>query len=42
MGEERFFSGNMRANNLINTVELNIEYIQKLDPDELIREYEAG
>ncbi len=41
LGEEKMFVGNMRSNNLYNTSEFNIESIEEVNVDELIKELEA-
>ena len=41
LGEERFFVGNLRNNVLFNTSELNIEKIEEVKPEELIKELES-
>lgn len=40
LGAEKFFSGNVRANQLYNTTELNVEDIGEVNPLELIKELE--
>lgn len=40
LGAEKFFSGSARANQLYNTIELNIEDIGEVNPLELIKELE--
>lgn len=42
LGEEKFFSGNMRNNQVFNTNEFNIESIGEIDPQKLINELENG
>lgn len=42
LGEEKVFSGLVRANQLYNTVEFNIQDIEELNPDLLIQELESG
>lgn len=41
LGEEKLFSGNMRSNTLYNTTEFNIESVENVVPEELIKELEA-
>jgi len=41
LGEERYFSGNVRSNNLYNTIEMSIENVEKINVDELVKELEA-
>jgi ssDNA-binding replication factor A large subunit len=41
LGEEKYFSGNVRSNALYNTTEFNIEQIEEVNPDALIKELEA-
>ncbi len=41
LGEERFFSGNVRNNQLYNTVELTIEDVEDVNADELVKALEA-
>ena len=41
LGEEKFFAGNVRNNQLYNTIEFTIEDIKEINPDELIKELEA-
>ena len=41
LGAEKFFSGSARANQLYNTVELNVEDIGEVNPLELIKELES-
>lgn len=41
LGEERIFHGNARTNALYNTVEFNIENLEGIDMDVLIKELEA-
>jgi hypothetical protein len=41
LGEEKFFSGNIRSNALYNTAEFNIEQVEDVNPGELIKELEA-
>ncbi len=40
LGEELVFSGNLRSNALYNTIEFNVEGIEKIKMDELIKELE--
>ncbi len=40
LGEEKFFCGNVRANALFNTIEMNVEDVFDVKPDELISELE--
>jgi len=41
LGEEKFFSGNLRSNALYNTTELTIEEVQDIKVEELVKELEA-
>ena len=41
LGEERIFSGQVRSNQLYNTVEFNAEKMEEVKPEELIKELEA-
>jgi ssDNA-binding replication factor A large subunit len=41
LGEEKIFSGNVRANQLYNTVEFSVEKIENVEVDELIKELSA-
>ena len=41
LGEERIFSGNVRSNELYNTVEFTISDVGEIKSDELIKELEA-
>ncbi len=41
LGEEKIFSGNIRTNALYNTSEFNIEQIEELNVDTLLKELEA-
>jgi len=41
LGEEKIFSGNLRSNQLYNTIEMNIENIVEINPQELINELES-
>ncbi len=41
LGEEKLFCGNIRSNQLYNTIELTIEDISEINPQELIKELEA-
>lgn len=41
LGEEKFFSGQVRSNSLYNTTEFTVQQIQDLNPDELIKELEG-
>ena len=41
LGEEKFFSGNLRSNSLSNAVEMNIEVIENVNTEDLIKELEA-
>lgn len=41
LGEERYFSGNIKNNALYNTMELNIENVEEVNLDMLIKELEA-
>lgn len=41
LGEEKIFSGNLRSNQLYNTIEMNIENIEEINQQELINELEA-
>lgn len=41
LGEEKLFSGSIRANTLYNTVEFNVENIEDVNPQELIKELET-
>jgi len=41
LGEEKIFSGNLKQNALYNTLEFNIEKIEPVNADELIKELEA-
>lgn len=40
-GEEKYFLGNVRSNALYNTNEFNIEQVEEVNPDVLIKELEA-
>lgn len=41
LGEEKFFSGSMRQNQLYNTTEMTIEDVGEIDPQMLIKELES-
>lgn len=41
LGEEKVFSGQIRANSLYNTIEFSVQNMQNLEPDSLIKELEA-
>ena len=41
LGEEMFFSGIVRSNALFNRSELNIENIELINPDELIKQFQT-
>jgi ssDNA-binding replication factor A large subunit len=41
LGEEKVFSGNVRSNQLYNTIEFNIEGMENVNAGELIKELEA-
>jgi len=41
LGEEKIFSGSLRSNQLYNTTEMNIEKIESVDLDLLVKELEA-
>jgi len=41
LGEEKIFSGNIRSNQLYNTIEMTIEDIEAIDIDKIIKELEA-
>lgn len=41
LGEEMFFSGMIKSNNLYNTTEFNIESIEKVNASDLLKELEA-
>ncbi|MBI3334177.1 hypothetical protein HYZ97_01715 [Candidatus Pacearchaeota archaeon] len=41
VGEELFFSGNLRSNALYNTTELVVEHIEKVQPEALIQELQG-
>jgi len=41
LGEEKMFSGNIRANELYNTTEMTIEGIEEIKVEELVKELEA-
>jgi hypothetical protein len=41
LGEEMYFQGQIRTNNLYNTNEFTIQNIEKINPQELIKELEA-
>lgn len=41
IGEEKIFFGNVRSNTLYNTLEFNIENIENVSPDALVKELEA-
>lgn len=41
LGEEKIFSGNLRSNQLYNTIEMNIENIEEINQQELINELEG-
>ncbi len=41
LGEEKFFCGNMRANQLYNTIEFNVDKIEEVDAEALVKELEA-
>jgi len=41
LGEEKLFSGNVRNNAMFNTSELNIEQVENIDIDLLLKELEA-
>ena len=42
LGEEKMFSGNVRSNSLYNINEFNVENVEDISPDELIKELKAG
>jgi hypothetical protein len=42
LGEEKIFSGNVRQNQLFNTVEFSIEKVEDVNGDELIKELETS
>lgn len=41
LGEEKIFAGNVRSNALYNTTEFNVEQIEDVNTDELLKELEA-
>ena len=41
LGEEKFFSGSIKANALYNTPEFNVEQIDEINVDSLLKELEA-
>ncbi|MBU0906581.1 MAG: hypothetical protein KKD18_00590 [Nanoarchaeota archaeon] len=41
LGEEKYFSGQIRANSFSNTLELTINGVEDVNPEELIKELEA-
>ncbi len=41
LGEEKFFVGSVRSNALYNTMEFNVEDVEEVDADKLIKELEA-
>jgi len=41
LGEEKVFSGNVRSNSLYNTLEFNIDKIEEVDMNALLKELEA-
>ncbi len=41
LGEEKYFLGRVRSNTLYNTIEFNIEQVEEVNPDALIKELEA-
>ncbi len=41
LGEEKLFSGQIRANSLYNTTEFTIQQVQSLEPEALLKELEA-
>lgn len=42
LGEEKIFSGNLRSNQLYNTIEFSIDGIEDIKTDELIKELQAA
>ncbi len=40
LGEEKFFSGNFRTNSFFNNLEMNVEDIENVNVEELVRELE--
>lgn len=41
LGEERFFSGSYRNNSFLNVLEMNINNVEDINEDELVKELEA-
>ncbi|MBU0466439.1 MAG: hypothetical protein KKD94_05030, partial [Nanoarchaeota archaeon] len=41
LGEEKFFTGQIRTNTFSNTNELTIQGIEDVNPEELVKELEA-
>ena len=42
LGEEKVFTGNLRANQLYNSIEFYVDSIEEFNADELIKELQAG
>ena len=42
LGEEKIFSGTVRANQLYNTVEMTVEGVEDVQPEMLLKELEAN
>ena len=41
LGEERIFSGIIRSNQLYNTIEFSVQEIEEVNPQDIIKEFEA-
>jgi hypothetical protein len=41
LGDERIFSGNLRTNTFFNNLEMAIDNVENVNPDELVKELEA-